>query len=326
MADKLQVSIIGLGVVGTSAGLALRRYADKLQVTGHDRDTGAAGKAKSMGAVDRTEWNLINAVLKADRILLCIPLAEIRETLDAIKQDLKPGVVILDTADVKAPVLQWANELLPRNAHFIGGHPILLTEKQDQASSSAELFERRIFCLTASGTAEGDAIQAATNLVEALGAQPFYMDAVEHDGLMAAVEQMPALVAGALAGVTTSSPAWLEMRKLAGGQYYAGSQSLYATGQAAARACLGNKENSLRWLAALQGELESWQTMVAAGDETGLTNAFENGFTARSAWLSAYDRAEWEESKATPMPTSGGAMRSLLGFGSWQRDRNKKGK
>ncbi len=135
MANKLQISIIGLGLIGASAGLALRRHADKVTVVGHDRDTGVAGRAKSAGAVERTEWNLINAASQADRILLALPANEIRETLKVIAGDLRAGCLILDTADVKAPVLQWAAELLPAEVGFVGGHPIVLTESLDPAGA-----------------------------------------------------------------------------------------------------------------------------------------------------------------------------------------------
>ena len=77
MPDKLQVSIIGLGLIGASAGLALRRHTDRVTVVGHDPNPTAAGTAKKAGAVDRTEWNLINAISGADRVLLALPLDQV---------------------------------------------------------------------------------------------------------------------------------------------------------------------------------------------------------------------------------------------------------
>ncbi len=126
MPDKLQVSIIGLGLIGASAGLALRRHADRVTVIGHDLDPSIAGAAKKAGAVDRTEWNLINAISRADRVLLALPLDQVCDTLKAIAQDLKPGCVIVDTADVKVPANAAAAAVLPKGVHFVGGHPILI--------------------------------------------------------------------------------------------------------------------------------------------------------------------------------------------------------
>ncbi len=75
MAEKLQITIVGLGLIGSSAGLALRRYADKVSIVGHDKDSKRTAKAKKVSAVDRTEWNLISAVSEADRVLLALPAA-----------------------------------------------------------------------------------------------------------------------------------------------------------------------------------------------------------------------------------------------------------
>ena len=147
MAEKFTITIIGLGLIGASAGLALRRYQDKVTIVGHDPDPARAGKAKQMGAVDRTEWNLINGVTKADRVLLALPAGAMRETFEIIAKELKPGCVLLDTCSVKAPVLEWAAELLPESVHFVGGHPIVVAENMDTASARADLFEKKLFCL-----------------------------------------------------------------------------------------------------------------------------------------------------------------------------------
>ncbi|RQW78909.1 MAG: prephenate dehydrogenase/arogenate dehydrogenase family protein, partial [Geobacter sp.] len=179
MSDKLQVSIIGLGLIGASAGLALRRHAERVTVVGHDPNPSIAGAAKKAGAVDRTEWNLINAISGADRVLLALPLDQVRDTLKAVAQDLKPGCVVVDTADVKAPALAWAAELLPKGVHFVGGHPILVPANMDPDKANAELFDNKLFCLTPDGGTDSAAVHLAADLVEALGAKPFFLDPVE---------------------------------------------------------------------------------------------------------------------------------------------------
>ena len=95
MPEKLQVAIVGLGLIGASAGLALHRFPGEGD-RGRPRPEipSCRAKAKRAGAVDRTEWNLINAVSNADRIILAQPLSELHRTLDAIKQDLRPGCIV----------------------------------------------------------------------------------------------------------------------------------------------------------------------------------------------------------------------------------------
>ena len=242
MAEKTQVTIVGLGLIGASAGLALRRYSDRVTVVGHDRNGSAAGQAKSMGAVDRTDWNLINAVRNADRILLATPINEVHDTLEVIREDLKSECVILDTSSTKAAVLQWAAEFLPANVHLVGGHPIVVTDYWDTGSARADLFQDKLFCLSSDSRTSSSALQLATDLVEALGARPFFVDAAEHDGLVAAVDHLPMVMAAALARAVSESASWQEMRKLAGSQFYAGSFQVEPDVAGAARTVLANRE------------------------------------------------------------------------------------
>ena len=124
-----------------------------------------------MGAVDRTEWNLISATRNADRILLALPVSEIKSTLSAMANDLKPNCVIVDTATLKAPVLNWAAESLPAHASLVGGDPILVSERQGTENARADLFKDKLFCLVADAHTQAHALQIATDLVEALDAR-----------------------------------------------------------------------------------------------------------------------------------------------------------
>lgn len=318
MTEKLNIAIIGLGLIGTSAGLALRRYQDKVTVIGHDRDPGAAALAKKLGAVDRTEWNLINTVSKADRVLLALPLSELRETLKLVAEDLQPGCIVVDTADVKEPVLAWARELLPSAVHFIGGHPIVLSEQLSQEGARADLFEGKLFCLTADATEEDGAVHLAADLVEAMGGKPFFLGATEHDGMAAAVEHLPALLAAALVSATSHSAAWNDMRKLAGGQFYSSSLITADDGKAAASSLLANREHLLRWLDMITAELGEWRQRLESADEEKLSETLEQGLFTGHKWLADYNEGLWDQREERPeLPTSGGVFRNLFGFGRW---------
>ena len=327
MADKLQVTIIGLGLIGASAGLALRQYGEKVHVVGHDRDSGLAGKAKRAGAVNQTEWNLINAAANADRILLALPIGEVQETLAAIAGELKPGCVLVDTADVKVPVIKWASELLPKEAHLVGGHPILVSQQGAQEEATAGLFQNKLFCLTPGAQTDDTAVRLAADLATALGARPFFLDATEHDGLIAAVEHLPQLVAGALLAAAVNSTGWRDMRKLAGGQFYTGTQLAANDGQAAIGACAANRQHTLFWLDQLIGELGAWRQRLADGDDQSLAAAIDGGLSLREEWLRAQISGDWgDEIPGPPIPTAGTMMRDVLGFGPRRTPPVEKGK
>jgi prephenate dehydrogenase len=322
MADKLHIAIVGLGLVGQSIGLALRRYPEKVTVVGHDPSPDLSSKAKRAGAVERAEWNLINAVINADRIVLALPLNEIRATLEAIKQDLQPGCVIVDTADVKAPVMQWAAEILPPEVHFVGGHPILLTDALEPDAARADLFDGKLFCLTPDARTDAAGVRLAADIAEAIGAKPYFMDAQEHDGLAAGAQNLPALLAVALMAVTTGSPGWKEMRKLAGNQYYAGTLLVAGSGKQVAADALANRENTVHWLDAVMAELQSYKAQLLAGDAEEMAKDVDRGLAAGKSWLNAAVSGQWEIDGIPPTPQMGMGMRELF-FGRLGKPRER---
>lgn len=311
---KLHVAIVGLGLIGASAGLALHKYQEKVTVVGHDRELELAGKAKKAGAVDRTEWNLVSAVAPADRVILALPFSELRATLEAIKDDLRPGCVVVDTADVKAPVMQWAAELLPPEVHFVGGHPILLADALKPDDARADLFENKPFCLTPGPNTDGTGVQLAADVAEALGAKPFFLDAAEHDGLVAGVEHLPALMAAALMSVTSNSAGWADMRKLAANQFFATSLLLSRSGKEAAAGSLANRDNVLHWLDAVIAEL-TWQRERLAADEADeMVSRTDAGLAAGRSWLDAALSGNWDQDpyQIANAPTAGSSLRELF--------------
>ncbi|MDQ4045544.1 MAG: prephenate dehydrogenase/arogenate dehydrogenase family protein, partial [Chloroflexota bacterium] len=121
------VTIIGLGLIGGSIGLALKRWSrennNALRITGFDEEVAQQNKAKKMGAVDATEWALGKAVSDADIVIVSTPVQTMREVFGDIAEFLKPGAIVTDTGSTKVDVLEWATEL-PSTVSFVGGHPM----------------------------------------------------------------------------------------------------------------------------------------------------------------------------------------------------------
>jgi prephenate dehydrogenase len=320
MPDKIQVTIIGLGLWGASAGMALRRHGERVAVIGHDRDPDLAANARKLGAVEKTEWNLPTAAAGADRIILAVPIHEVKDTLAAVADSLKPGCVILAMSDVIAPVTAWGRELLPGRVHLVGGHPITIADQHNAGQVSADLFKDRLFALTPDVSTDETAVQLATDLVNAMDARPFYAEIYEHDALAAATEQAASLLGAALLAATSSGDNWRDLRKLAAGQYYSTSLIMPPTGQAAAATCIANRDALLRWLDMISAELSVLRRAVAEADEDGLAARFDGAMAARSGWLGAYASGQWDQELPSPeMPTMGSMMKTMLGFGRTKR-------
>lgn len=288
MPPKAQITIIGLGLIGTSLGLALKRAGGNFDIVGHDREPEAAARARKRGAVDQTAWNLIAAVENADIILLAIPISAIEATLEAIAGDLKEGCIILDTCAIKRPVLEWAERILPAHVSFIGGNPIPyqpLPAAAGPEGASETLFDKSLFCLCPSPRATSEAVQLVADMVSALGAQPYFLDAEEHDGLIAGVELLPLAMAGALMETAARSPGWREITRLAGERFASATAIGLSDADAAASLLLHNADNATRWVNALIQTLYQMRSALEARDEGALRGLFEEALTQREKWL-----------------------------------------
>jgi prephenate dehydrogenase len=330
--QKPAIAIVGLGVIGTSAGLCLRKAGAASQVIGHDKSSEASSRAKKSGAVDRTEWNLISACEKADFVLLALPFGAVRETLEAIAHYMRPGCVVLDTSALKAPVVGWADEILPAEAHFVGLDPIISSfaspvergagaagpapEQLSTTEPRADLFQNGLICVVPSGRAAPDAVKLGIDLVTILGARPLFLDALEHDGLIALTGHLPPVLALALLGAAVNEPAWKEVRKLAGVPFETGTHSLI-TGAADSEEWLANRDNLLRKLDAFSESLSSIRAALVEGDVSSLDMLVEQATRERDAWLARWAAGDWDEIPRSEMPKRS-LLQPLFG-GLWPR-------
>ncbi len=315
-----RMTIIGTGLVGTSIGLGLKKSKPNYEIVGHDKDPGAASKAKKLGAVDKTAWNLINAIEGAGLVILALPLDAIKPTLEAIAPYLAQGCVVTDTASAKRQVLTWAEAILPPGVHFVGGHPLLTAEGQGPESATAALLDGATYCLTPTPETNPEAVELLTGLAATLGASPYFLDAVEHDNFMAAVGYLPLLMAASLMNLAANSPSHRELRKLSGGDFRHATALSETNAAATAQICVANSEAVLRCLDAYVNELGRLRGLIAAGGPE-LQSDLQKAAEARALWLS---RADDEESEAMRVASesTGDLMRHMF-VGNLGRRRGK---
>lgn len=285
---KTRIAIIGLGRIGGSIGLALKNAKLDLEIVGHDKDLGAAGRAQKRGAVDKTDWNLIGACDGAGMIVLALPLDAIKETLAALKPYIQPGVIVTDTATTKAPVLEWASDL-PQGVHFIGGHPILKWDRPANlhgvANADATLFQDATYCITPAVSADASAIDSVSNFIKLLGAKPYFMDAAEHDGLSAGMQHLPALLATALASSTTASQGWRELGRLASADFRAATDLMPQQEKLANEQFMAHRADLMRWVDSLIAELRDLRDILEREDAGALQARVKAAIEKRDQWL-----------------------------------------
>jgi prephenate dehydrogenase len=328
---KPRVSIIGLGLIGGSIGLALRSGTQSVEIIGHDLDPGIGSLAQKKGAVDKSTVNLIGACEGADLVVIATPITAIRETLELIGPHLKQGCVVTDTATLKEPVLTWAAETLPRGVSFVGGDPLLnpsskpedLAAAQGFDAAHVDLFQDSLYVLCPAADTSPRAVKRVTDMITLLKARAFYVDAVEHDGMRAAVDGLPKLTGLALMQQASESSGWQEARKLADHVFGASTASL--AGDAALRTseALLNAGHLLPRIDALVRELTRLREWIALENADALQEAYDRADSVRTRWLLDRDEGAWEEELAElGIKGTLGSLGDMLGVGF--RDRKPK--
>ena len=319
MADQVRITIVGTGCIGTSIGLALHQTKQPLFIVGHDKESGHASMAQRMKAIDKSEWNLISACEDADLVILAIPMVAIEETLKALAPHLKGGCVVTDTAGLKGQVIEWAEALLPATVNFVGGDPVVTSTGSGPAAASADLFRNNLYCITPAPKAHSDAVNLVSSLVSLLGGRPYYVDAAEHDGLMAGVAHLPHALAVALINAVTRAAAWREMRKLAGGGFDQISALIGEDSDALSGLLLANRDNLVRWLDVTIAELEAVRDLIAGGEGEPLTQSIDRALVARQQWLQDRRNQFDETSPGAELDRPGFLRQLLVGGGTRRR-------
>ena len=263
-----RLAIIGLGLIGGSLGLALKRAKlEDLEIVGFDPQWGVAGRARKLGAIDRQARRAASAVEDAAVVIIATPISQVAAVLEEIAPALGAGTVVTDTASTKREVVRWAGELLPDEVAFVGGHPIAGKEQAGLAAADAELFQGRAWALTPSARAPEGAIKTVESLVTLVGARPVFIDAEEHDSYLAAVSHLPLVLSMALFSVASGSQAWPELAELAGPGFRDATRLASSSPDLSHDICLTNRENLLHWLDRFGEELRRFRDLIEHGED-----------------------------------------------------------
>lgn len=288
----MRIAIIGLGLIGGSVGLALRRAEAGFEVVGFARRPEAASRALEIGAVDRTEGSLISAVKDAELVLIATPAMAMKEILAEIGGSLREGSIVTDTASTKAEVMDWAEVTLPPSVSFIGGHPLAGKETSGIEAADGGLFQGCTYCLIAGRGAAKEARDTVAGLVRQIGANPLFIDASEHDGLVAGISHLPLLISVALITATTKSPSWPEMARLAASGFRDLTRLASGDPRMSRDICLTNREPILHWIDDYIEEMRALRRLVSeggvkggAGESEKLEEAFMRAREEREGWL-----------------------------------------
>jgi prephenate dehydrogenase len=277
--------IFGVGLIGGSVALALKKAGYSLQIVGVGRTEESLKNALDLGVIDVATHRVVDALKDADIVLIATPVAQTSSILLSIKPYLAPNTVITDAGSTKGDVLRCAEEILgPQFNQFIGGHPIAGAEKSGVTAATADLYSNKNVVLTPTTITSKQVINAVTQLWQACGAKVSEMPAETHDSICAAVSHLPHLLAFALVDEIASRPNAQQLFSFAASGFRDFTRIAGSHPEMWRDISLANKEALLAELNAYETELSSLKTMLQNEDGTGLHALFERASVARNAW------------------------------------------
>ncbi|HLI68419.1 MAG TPA: prephenate dehydrogenase/arogenate dehydrogenase family protein [Ktedonobacteraceae bacterium] len=283
-----KIAIVGLGLIGGSLGLALHQAHAAQQITGYDLGRGVSDRARRIGAIDQVYTTLEDAVRGAELIILATPVGAMRALLQSMATMASSGAVITDVASTKNQVINWAEEFLPGNLYFVGGHPMAGKEVSGVESADPTLFQNRIYCLTPTKKTSPAALNKVAQMIEMLGARVRFLEPAEHDGQVAQVSHLPFVAAAALMNTVAESSSWGDAALLASSGFRdttrlaAGNPEMYRD------ICLTNSEALVRALDEYVATLRIFREQIAQHDPH-LNELFARSQEARQQWQAARD-------------------------------------
>ncbi|MBI4479824.1 MAG: prephenate dehydrogenase [Acidobacteria bacterium] len=239
-----QVTICGVGLIGGSLGLALKKAGYTGRIVGHGRPV-TMEKAVQRGAIDSGTSNLAEAVADADVVYLSTPILNILELLEKLPALVKPEAFITDAGSTKAVICEKGMALFPGRPGFVGGHPMAGKETTGVDSADAELFQGARYALTPYSRHHLDppVVREFVGWLDRIGARVMILDAEVHDEIVTWTSHLPQLVSTALAVAVMENVRVPEDLELSAGGLRDASRLADSSYRVWRDICLTNTEN-----------------------------------------------------------------------------------
>jgi len=270
-----RLAIIGVGLIGGSLALALRRQGMVGEVVGIGRGEANLRRGVELGVIDRYSLDPCEGVRGADLIFIATPVCTIAGIIARIAPFLSPGAIVTDGGSVKEEIVAASEPLMPSGTFFVGGHPIAGTEHSGVEAAFADLYENRRCILTPTPQTDPTALALVSRIWEAAGSQVVLMDVHKHDRVLAAISHLPHMVAYSLVNAVGGYDRFDEsiLRYSAGG--FRDFTRIASSDPVMWRdIALMNREALLEMMDFFADSLSHLRRLVAAGESDGLERFF----------------------------------------------------
>ena len=288
-----KLTIVGVGLIGGSFALALKKAQAVEQVMGVGRSPQVLARAAALGIVDAITTSMEEALDGADLVLIATPVAQTGAILAALAPFLQPHTIVTDAGSTKGDVVAAARLALGEKiGQFVPGHPIAGRESNGPEAALADLYVGKKAVLTPLPENPAAAIERVASAWSACGAIVHRLSARQHDRIFAAVSHLPHLLAYALVDQIERAPEAALLFQYAASGFRDFTRIAGSSPEMWRDIALANRSALLSEIEGYASQLARLKTMLAVADGDGLHAMFANAQRARQAWQGAIEAAE----------------------------------
>jgi prephenate dehydrogenase len=280
-----KITIIGVGLLGGSVGLAARKRRLAGEIAGFVRREKTIRECEKFGAADFATTDLLAAVSNADLVILCTPLAQMSALAKQFLPALKRGAIVTDVGSVKADVVRELELLVTKaGAHFVGCHPMAGAEKTGVSAARADLFDGAVCVVTATKRTNANAARKIEQFWKSLGARVLKLPPEQHDLFVSRTSHLPHVVAAALANFVLNPANPEAQSQLCATGFRDTTRIASGSPEMWRDIALSNRNNLSRSLDAFISELEKFQRALKGADAKAISRFFEQAKSRRDNW------------------------------------------
>lgn len=280
-----KVTLVGVGLLGGSLGMAIRQRGLAENVCGLVRRSAIIADCERLGAVDVATRNLGPAIRGADLVVLCSPIGQMGALTRELLPFLEPEALVTDVGSVKGPIVEELEGMIAKaGGHFVGSHPMAGSEKTGVQAARADLFEGALCAVTPTPRSTPAAVQRIRQLWEAIGSRVVTLTPAQHDDLVSRSSHLPHVVAAALANYVLSPAHPKEQGALCAGGFRDTTRIASGSPEMWRDIAVANREHLGRVLGVLIEDLREFQHSLQQADTAAITEFFTSAKQRRDAW------------------------------------------
>lgn len=280
-----KVTLVGVGLLGGSLGLALKQRRLVEVVAGFVRRPASIKECHRAGAVDAATLDLAQAVQGADLVVLCTPIAQMRSLAEQMLPHLARGAVVTDVGSVKQSVVRDLSALVAQaGAHFVGSHPMAGSERTGVMAAQAGLFEAAICVITPEAATNRGALSKVSRLWSSVGGRVLRLTPETHDQLVSRSSHLPHVVAAQLSNLVLNPRSPKDQATLCANGFRDTTRIASGSPEMWRDIALANRKNLLSALDAFTQELSGFKRLLKIGDEAAITRFFQQAKQRRDQW------------------------------------------